>query len=323
MGTHRSRHNKGRKPLYKEKRDRTDWKRDPRLPGVYTSPAAWNEYLGHLATMSTITASKLPGMPSRAAFAKKRQHDLAFDAIASQIIAGRSLQANSGRVPIAEATWKAVAAKASLHSPEAISIEPGMPSVAAIYKRRRVDADFNAIFLRRQRPITLAYPYIVSRRSEHADVLEVNSLVPKSFSGDRRADICQEILLALLEGRTTMEQLRARRDDANFFIKKFWRDNFEMSGHAVSLDSTVGDSDQTYYQVASSIAAKEWHFGTMNDRRSARDALATFHPPTQIEDAFIGQVRRKWIAMQEDALRSGDMRDMLSFEEVYDLMEAS
>lgn len=340
MGTHRSRHNKGRKPLYKEHRDRTDWKRDARPAGIYTSPAAWNEYLGHLATMSTIAASKLPGMPSRAAFAKKRQHDVAFDVRAAAVIAERSLQANSGRRPITAEQWNAF--EGSLRRMpvfQALAL-PGSPSESAVYKRRASNDDFRSIMdaapngrlgFPKNYPIfrkgrtsiesAISYPYIVKARPEHADILEVNNLIPKTFSGDRRADICQEVLLALLEGRTTMEQLRARRDDASFFIKKFWRDNFEMSGYAVSLDAPVGD--QTYFEVASSIAAKDWSFATMNDRRSARDALAMFHPPTQVEDTFVGQVRRRWISMQEASLVSGDMRDMISFDEVYDLMESA
>lgn len=337
MGTHRSRHNKGRKPLYKEKRDRTDWKRDPRPAGVYTSPEAWDAYLGHLATMSTITASKLPGMPSRAAFAKKRQHDPAFDARAASVISARSLQANSGRRRITPQQWETFETSIKrLPVFQALAL-PGAPSEAAIYKRRAADFDFRSLMdaapngrlgfpknyppFRKSTPSmqgAISYPYIVKAKPEHADILEVNDLIPKSFVGDRRADMCQEILLALLEGRTTMQQLRARHDDATFFIKKFWRDNFELSGRAVSLDATIGD--QTYFEIASSVAAKEWHFGQINEQRGAFDALATFHPPTQIEDAFVGQVRRRMIAMQEDALRSGDMRDMLGFDEIYDLM---
>jgi hypothetical protein len=340
MGTLRSRHNKGRKPFYKEHRDRTrtDWKRDPRLPGIYTPREAWDAYLGHLATMSTLSASKLPGMPSRAAFAKKRQHDASFDARAAAALSGRSLQANSGRPRITSQQWQTFEAGIKrLPIFQALAL-PDAPSEAAVYKRRAADPDFRAMMdsapngrlgipknypLFRKSPFSargeIAYPYIVKARPEHADILEVNNLIPKTFVGDRRADMCQEILLALLEGRTSMDQLRTRRSDAQFFIKQFWRNNFELAGHAISLDAQVGD--QTYYEVASSIAAKEWHFGQINDRRAAFDALATFQPPTQIEDTFNKQVWRKWIAMQEGALVSGDMRDMLSFEEVAALMD--
>lgn len=332
MGTHRSRHHKGRKPLYKEHRERTDWKRDPRPAGISTPPEAWDAYLGHIATMSPNAASKLPGMPSRAAFAMKRQGDTDFAFRAAGVISARSLQANSGRPRIPVSQWEIFEANLKrMPVFQALALS-GSPSEAAVYKRRASDELFRFVMdaapngrlgfaKARQSSVDISYPYIIKRRPEHADILEVNDLVPKTFSGDRRSDICQEILLALLEGRTTMEQLRARREDAGFFIKKFWRDNFEMSGRAVSLDAPIGD--QTYYQVASSIASKEWHLGEMNDRRAARDALATFHRPTQIEETFVGQVRRKWIAMQEGSLVSGDMHDMISFEEVYDLMEAA
>jgi hypothetical protein len=290
-------------------------------------------------------------MPSRAAFIQRRSRDPLFDQRAKVIIGGRSLQKNSGRKPITAATWVTFLQQLPLLSvPKLVAIE-GMPSMAAVYQHRRLDPVFRKTFdgivhdpqrererhresgerlsLLRTDPdfcrkmylarspaaagvVALCYPYIIRARPEHADILEVNNLIPRTFDSDRRADICQELLLAILEGRMTMQQLRARRDDAVFFIKKFWRDNFEQSGHAVSFDRL--DDDRSYDEVASAIAAKDWHAGEMNDRRRHFDAMRGFQPPTQIDDVYYAQVHRKHFELSHLGL---------SFDEVEDALRAS
>lgn len=158
----------------------------------------------------------------------------------------------------------------------------------------------------------LAYPYIAKARPEHADLLAINDLVPKSIGGDMRGDICQEIMIAILEGRTSLEMLKSRQGTATYFIRKFYKDNYEMSGHALSF-STV-DEDRSYDEVASSIAAKEWHYEEANANRGNRDALKPFTAPTQFQSAWDDQVGRYQMSLHE-------IGQFLSRDEVEELLD--
>lgn len=82
--------------------------------------------------------------------------------------------------------------------------------------------------------VVLAYPFVPRVREEHADLIAVNALVPRSLPG--REDVCQEIMLALLEGQTTLAELKALRGNVSAFIKRFRSLNLEQSGYAISLD---------------------------------------------------------------------------------------
>jgi hypothetical protein len=162
---------------------------------------------------------------------------------------------------------------------------------------------------------TSVYPYIATRKPDKELLLEVSRLIPKTVGSDIHGDVCQEALLAIIEGKTTLDALRAYKDNARFFIKKFYKENFEASGRAVSLDG-IGDDERSYDEIASSIAAREWREGQMNDRRSSYDALArTFYAPTQIDDVWQSQVIRK-----QNELAAGDVS--LDFEEVAEMLAA-
>lgn len=57
-------------------------------------------------------------------------------------------------------------------------------------------------------PYDLAYPYAVSPvDSTQALMIKINSLVPQGLPGDLRADVCQDVLLAVLEGEIAAEQV--------------------------------------------------------------------------------------------------------------------
>ena len=60
------------------------------------------------------------------------------------------------------------------------------------------------------------YPYIITPRDEHSDLLAVNAIVPKGIPDNMRADMCQEIMIAILEGRTTLEMLKAKNGSASY-----------------------------------------------------------------------------------------------------------
>lgn len=85
--------------------------------------------------------------------------------------------------------------------------------------------------------VPMAYPYVSAKRAENAHVLEVNSLVARYLPG--RADICQEILLALWEKRVTMDDLRKQGTQLRSFVKQFYKSNHELGGYARSLDAPL------------------------------------------------------------------------------------
>lgn len=94
----------------------------------------------------------------------------------------------------------------------------------------------------------LQYPYVRSVRGEHADLLAVNSLVPHGLPDPLRADVCQEIMLALWQKETTLEELRANRSLLRKFISRSKTENFEAGGQAISLDVPMRDG-RSWYDV--------------------------------------------------------------------------
>jgi hypothetical protein len=129
-------------------RERTDWRREPQRPrGHRLDPASagetWATFLRHLATMSASEAAKQPGMPSRVAFLKKRRRDPDFEARTAAVMAGRRLE-TSGRKRIAPEAWAALLARLPTMSVARIAALDGMPSEAAVYKRRAADPRFRA-----------------------------------------------------------------------------------------------------------------------------------------------------------------------------------
>ena len=158
----------------------------------------------------------------------------------------------------------------------------------------------------------LQYPYIRKARAEHVDILAINDVVPKGIGGDMRADICQEIMVAILEGRTTLDALRAKRASVTYFIKKFTHDNFEQDGRAISFSA---EDDRAYDEAASAIAARDWRYNEMNERRLSYDAMTRIYtPPTQFQAAFRDQVGRAQLKYHE-------LGQFLSFEEVEELLD--
>lgn len=94
----------------------------------------------------------------------------------------------------------------------------------------------------------IQYPYIRSVRGEHADLLAVNSLVPRYLPDHIRADVCQEIMLALWQKETTLDELRGSKAMIGKFTKGFYSRNFEAGGHALSLDTPMRDG-RSWYDV--------------------------------------------------------------------------
>lgn len=102
----------------------------------------------------------------------------------------------------------------------------------------------------------LQYPYIREVRGEHADLLAVNALVPRNFPDHVRADICQEIMLAIWMKQITLEELREDRTAVQSFVRGFRKSNFEAGGHAISLDVPMHDG-RSWYDVLPSPTTLE------------------------------------------------------------------
>lgn len=85
----------------------------------------------------------------------------------------------------------------------------------------------------------LYYPYIVHdplQMTEHEKlVMAVNAVVPSTLPEDLRADICQDIIVALLTGELTRERLA---DSARPFVKEAMKARPIKYGH-LSLDAPV------------------------------------------------------------------------------------
>lgn len=147
----------------------------------------------------------------------------------------------------------------------------------------------------------LAYPYITNIRPEHADIVAINAMIPRAVPDSMRGDMCQEIMLAIIEGRTTLEKLKAKSQSAQYYIRKFYKDNFEQSGHAMSFSVGVGDGDdeRSYDEIASSIAAREWHHDRKVHENDSAYRLATVTMPDQFEAAWRDQVNRTHLSMHD------------------------
>lgn len=95
----------------------------------------------------------------------------------------------------------------------------------------------------------LSYPFVSNRRDNHSDLLSVNKLVPHGIPG--REDICQELMLALLDGQITLTEIRANPGIVRAFIRKFKNQNYESRGYALSLDEPMPDGRSWHNVLAS------------------------------------------------------------------------
>lgn len=95
---------------------------------------------------------------------------------------------------------------------------------------------------------TLQYPYLLEAKGEHASLLEVNALIPRGLPDHIRADVCQEIMLALWERDTSLEELRADKALVRKFMNRARNDNYELGGYALSLDQPMRDG-RSWYDV--------------------------------------------------------------------------
>jgi len=148
-----------------------------------------------------------------------------------------------------------------------------------------------ATIVHQARADALAYPYIRKSNSEAELILRVNKLVPQSVGYDR-GDICQDILLAVLDGRHTIEQFESDAELVRMFSRGFKSANREQSGHAKALYNEEWNQPEVY----SNIAAREWWQGQQEQTSSYMSSFFHYQSPTQIEDAYNSElirIRRK------------------------------
>lgn len=92
----------------------------------------------------------------------------------------------------------------------------------------------------------LNYPYVTTRSERNAELLAVNALVERSYPEHMRADVCQDIMLAILEGDTTLEALKASG------VRQFltaWRKRQSDPWGTVSLDAPRFDDGGSWHDI--------------------------------------------------------------------------
>lgn len=89
----------------------------------------------------------------------------------------------------------------------------------------------------------LNYPYMLSADDGSELLQAVNSMVPRGLYDDCRADVCQEMLLAILEGKLEREALS--NQTVNSFVTRWFR----QRGRDVSLSEPRYDGDKAFGEV--------------------------------------------------------------------------
>lgn len=85
------------------------------------------------------------------------------------------------------------------------------------------------------------YPYISGvPTSEHDMLMAVDAIVPKGLPNAVRCDVCQDMIIAVLSGETTVENLRG---DTKKYLREFWKMFPDKYGH-VSLDAPMSFGQQ-------------------------------------------------------------------------------
>jgi hypothetical protein len=279
MGTRRSRHNRGRKPLYKEKRTGFIDTADDDV--LRFTPAD--------------AAALIMARPPRYYDALWLDHnrdwaDADLRDVAAVCQAGGDINKAAdifGRPP------KSIAHRAR---DLGLTLPPEWRRLVSTY-------------ISTPPRLILAFPYIAKARPEHSDLLRVNNMVPRGFSEWVRADIAQNIMLALYEGTVTIEDVEKNKDKMRWFIKKFYQ---EQSPHQEVSMTPLEDDGRSYDEIASAMAAESYH-NEANDRRCAFDAVANYHAPSQIEDVFEREVRAAQFRLHRNHahVSRGEARAML------------
>lgn len=110
-----------------------------------------------------------------------------------------------------------------------------------IYKRRKLTPRAVA------EPL-LQYPYIVGKaKNDSAFLLAVNAVVPHGLPGDLRNDVCQDMVLAILEGDLSPDDIAAEMPK----YLKGARKRYSMPWGTVNIDAPLWDDGRPLAEVIS------------------------------------------------------------------------
>lgn len=296
MGTRRSRHNKGRKPLYKEHRSGLSQVLE-KVAEFQTKE--WDAF-GEFVRTHFPEGPKCPQCGSADHYLVSTRKNFHCASCGKFYSVTYNTPFKAHKLPFTKINQ---ADKMTPCSVTALSSALGITYRAAWQLRNRL-AEHRTAWKQRIRhsagAVMLSYPYIMKSRAEYADLLAVNKLVPRALDPDMRADICQEMMLALLDGRTTLDELVANRNNTRFFVKKFFKDNFEGSGRTLSLQNY---DEWSSNEVASRIAAREWWHGEQVDLSVNYCAVTRrFHHPSQIDDVWRNEIAREHERLHDEGV---------------------
>lgn len=102
----------------------------------------------------------------------------------------------------------------------------------------------------------LCYPYINTRRTEHEALLRITSMVPSGLPEWIRADVCQNIMVEVLEGKAKLETMNFATVAS--FIRRTRRENGDY--RTVSLDAPVGDTDLRRIDMIADDPERLWDY---------------------------------------------------------------
>lgn len=305
MGTRRSRHNRGRKPMYKEHRDTFvelgDGTAVPEPEEIEPESEEVEEEDDPTGLLPDAVGFALssPGVKRRLTYKQlleRKANDIQPIGMTAEQILSRErymgglllnrgldwMESDLSRLKVL------CAASADLDRGE---IALGRPKKALAWRARdmglSLPASWRGLVTPRSKGIStplLQFPFIMRSTPKTADLERANALVPRGFNPDMRADICQSVMLALYEGTVTLEELEKNKDRMRYFVAKFYKDQRpfqEITGFGGQED------ERPYYEIAAEPYAV-WRTDEISEHRRAHDAWKD-HTPAEQEDAIYNQ----------------------------------
>lgn len=146
-------------------------------------------------------------------------------------------------------------------------------------------------------PEMLAYPYVRGTPSpQHEMLLKVHGMIPSRITGDLRADLCQDLFVAILSGELTIENVpdavrhyarQARKTAPDRWKAISMTQLDEMigvkGGHYIDLHRSQGDFAPDLCDVIheheseSGVAAAHWNKEGIVTRRDSNDVPRKLH----------------------------------------------
>lgn len=101
--------------------------------------------------------------------------------------------------------------------------------------------------------LTEFYPFISTTPNEdHELLLAVDALVPKGLNSNTRADVCQDMIVAILSGEATLENIAGQRPK---YMKQFFKMFPTKYGH-LSLDAPLMLNGESPTTLGDMVAAE-------------------------------------------------------------------